>query len=114
MWFERTGATRWRLRPPSERWRDAKLSPKDEQRIAEIRRSFEEKGWRLFVEQEERHCWVAWFFQEELGPSLNDVVRKRTAVAAALAALAKSTDEPPLRRKVAAFLTQERSSRRSA
>jgi hypothetical protein len=65
------------------------------------------------VEQEERHCWVAWFFQEEFGPSLDDVVRKRTAVAAALAALAKFTDEP-LRRKLAAFLTQERFSRRSA
>ena len=43
-------------------------------------------GWRLFVGHEERDVWVAWFYDEELGPALNDVVRGPTAVGAALAA----------------------------
>ena len=77
------------------RWRHAELSPQDEQRIDEIRRSFEEKGWRLFV-QDERGSWVAWFFHEERGPTTNDVVRRRTALEAALAAWGKFRSEPHL------------------
>jgi hypothetical protein len=38
------------------------------------------------VGHEERDVWVAWFYDEGLGPTLNDLVRRRTAVGAALAA----------------------------
>jgi hypothetical protein len=72
LWFEGRGTTRWRLRPRSERWREAKLSPKEEHRIDTIRRLFEEEGWRLFVKQEERDSWAAWFLQDEVGPILHD------------------------------------------
>jgi hypothetical protein len=76
------------------RWRDAELSPQ-EQRIDEIRRSFKENGWQLYV-NEERDSWVAWFFHERLGPSTNDVARGRTALDAALAAWDKFSSEPHL------------------
>ena len=76
-------------RPNSESWREAKLSEPDEQRIEGIRRQFEEKGWRFFVKEERRDCWVAWFFQQEVGPILSDAVRRPTAVGAASAALEK-------------------------
>jgi len=65
----------------------------DTQRIEEIRRSFEAKGWRLSVE-DERDCWVAWFFKEEHGPVITDVVYRRTALGAALAAWEKFKGEP--------------------
>jgi hypothetical protein len=69
-------------------------SPRDE-RIDEIRRSFEEKGWRLSV-NEERGSWVAWFFHEKVGPSTNAVVRAPTALEAARAAWDKFMSEPHL------------------
>jgi hypothetical protein len=94
MWLEGRGATRFRRRPRSECWREAKLRPKDEQRIDEFRRLFEEKGWRLFVGQEQRDSWAAWFFHEEVGPVLNDVVRRPTAVKAAQAAWEKFSNRP--------------------
>ena len=76
----------WSRKRPKRRRHDGNLTPHDEQRIAEIRRSFEEKGWRLAVNEDYGGAWVAWFFQEELGPTTNDVVRRRTALEAALAA----------------------------
>jgi hypothetical protein len=67
----------------------------DTQRIEEIRRSFEERGWRFSLE-EQRGSWAAWFFQDELGPVVNDVVRRPTALRAALAAWEKFRGEPHL------------------
>jgi hypothetical protein len=84
-----------RRRPLIHGGRDGELSPQDAQRIDEIRRSFEENGWQLSV-NEERDSWVAWFFHEKLGPSTNDVVRGRTAMEAALGAWDKFRSEPHL------------------
>jgi hypothetical protein len=86
---------RRRRRPLVDDWRDAEIGPEDEQRIEEIRRSFEEQGWRLSVKGE-RGSWVAWFFAAELGPSTNDVVSGRTALEAALAARDRFRGEPPV------------------
>ena len=79
----------------SERRREAKLSRKEE-RIDEIRRLFEERGLRLFVEPDQRDSWAAWFLDEEVGPDVSDVVRKPTAVAAALAAWETFSGRPQL------------------
>jgi hypothetical protein len=86
----------WSGKKPKRRRRDATLSPHDEQRIAEIRRSFAERGWRLAVNEDYSGAWVAWFFQEELGPTTNDVVRRRTALEAALAAWDTFKSKPRL------------------
>ena len=66
----------------------------DEQRIDEIRRSFDEKGWRFFVDEEPASA-VAWFFHHELGPSTDDVVRRPTPLEAARAAWDKFTADRP-------------------
>jgi hypothetical protein len=72
------------------------LSPEDEQRIAwELRRVFEEKGWRLSVQQEDGE-WVASFFHTQLGPTTAHEVRGRTPLEAAHAAWAKYKHEPYL------------------
>jgi hypothetical protein len=83
------------------------VGPQDEPRVDQIRRSFEEKGWRFFVE-EERGSWVAWFFHEKVGPSTNDVTREPTALEAARAAWDKfmggpraSAESPPRRTRQA-------------
>jgi hypothetical protein len=67
---------------------------KEEQRIDEIRRLFEEQGWRLFVEPEDRHSWAAWFLDEEVGPDVSNVVCRLTAVRAAEAAWGKFSGRP--------------------
>ena len=77
----------------NERRRKAKLSRKEE-RIDEIRGLFEERGWRLFVEPEQHDSWAAWFLHEDFGPVVSDVVRRPTAVAAALAAWEKFSGRP--------------------
>jgi hypothetical protein len=46
------------------------------------------------VGQEQRDSWAAWFFHEEVGPVLNDVVRRPTAVKAAQAAWEKFSNRP--------------------
>lgn len=88
---------RRRRRPLLDDWRDAEFSPEDERRIDEIRRSFEVRGWRFFIEKERRPgSWAAWFVHEGFGPSTDDVVRGRTALEAALAAWDRFRGEPPV------------------
>ena len=88
-----------RRRPLVRRSRGKELSPQDEQRIGEIRRSFAEKGWQLSVKEERGGSWVAWFFHEKLGPTTNDVVRGRTALEAARAAWGKFRSDPRASRR---------------
>jgi hypothetical protein len=76
-----------------ERWRKAKLNRREE-RIEEIDRLFEERGWRFFVEPEQRDSWAAWFLHEDVGPDVSDVVRRPTAVKAAEAAWEKFSRRP--------------------
>jgi hypothetical protein len=68
------------------RRREPELGLKDSERIEQIQRSFEERGWQLSLKQEGRDAWVAWFFQKEAGLVLDHLVRKSTAVGAASSA----------------------------
>jgi hypothetical protein len=69
---------------------------KEERRVDDIRRLFEEQGWCLFVWPEDRQCWAAWFLHEKVGPDVSDVVRRLTAVKAAEAAWEKFSGRPHL------------------